>query len=154
MNKAFDRSAGIVFLALGAAFAFGSRSISSSSYGSNVGPAIFPLILGIILMLLSARLIYEAMKYPSGNDSSSKPKLDYKRFGIMLAATILYGLLIEHIGYVISTFLFLLVGFQTMQRDRWISAIVISALFAGGVYYLFVVVLQGTLPGLPAWLGQ
>ncbi|MGG1599906.1 tripartite tricarboxylate transporter TctB family protein [Paenibacillus naphthalenovorans] len=153
MNKAFDRSAGIVFLAIGAAFAFGSRSISSSAYGSNVGPSIFPLILGMILMLLSARLIYEAIKYPNNKNDSSKPKLDYKRFGIIVAATILYGLSMEHIGYVISTFLFLLIGFQTMQRDRWVSAIIISALFSGGVYYLFVVVLQGSLPGLPDWLG-
>ncbi|GCL70125.1 tripartite tricarboxylate transporter TctB family protein [Paenibacillus sp. JMULE4] len=153
MNKTFDRSAGIVFLAIGAAFALGSRSISSSAYGSNVGPSIFPLILGIILMLLSARLIYEAVKYPAAQDRSLKPKLDYKRFGIILSATILYGLSMEHIGYVISTFLFLLIGFQTMKRDRWISAIIVSALCSGGVYYLFVVVLQGTLPGFPAWLG-
>ncbi|HLG28000.1 MAG TPA: tripartite tricarboxylate transporter TctB family protein, partial [Paenisporosarcina sp.] len=53
MSKTFDRFASIAFLLIGLLFVVESRSISQSAYGSSVGPNIFPLALGIILILLS-----------------------------------------------------------------------------------------------------
>lgn len=152
MNKTFDRYSGIVFFAIGIAFVFGSRSISTSAYGSNVGANIFPMILGSFLALLSLRLIYETFRNQQ-KEAKKKQQLDYKRFGIIFTAAVLYALLLEPIGFVLSTFLFLMVGFQTMQRGRMMISIVISAAFAIGVYYLYVHVLDGSLPGFPEWLG-
>lgn len=150
MNKTFDRYAGIVFLAVGAAFMIESQGISTSAYGSKVGANIFPLLLGLFLTLLSIRLIYETFRY---KHQGHKQMLDYKRFGIILAALVLYALFIESVGYPITTFLFLLIGFQTMQRGKiWVS-LFISGVFSFGVYYLYVHVLDGTLPGFPDWLG-
>ena len=45
-NKTFDTIAGCVFLVVGTFFITASMGISKSSYGSNVGPNIFPLGLG------------------------------------------------------------------------------------------------------------
>ncbi|GFZ95255.1 hypothetical protein GCM10008018_46960 [Paenibacillus marchantiophytorum] len=150
MTTRFDRYAGIVFLAIGTAFMIGSRSISTSAYGSNVGANIFPMILGAFLALMSIRLIYETFR--KQKTESYKENLDYQRFGIIFTAAVLYALFLENIGFVISTFLFLMIGFQTMQRGRvWVS-LVISAAFSCGVYYLYVHVLDGSLPGFPAWL--
>lgn len=151
MSKAFDRYAGIVFLALGSAFAIESTRISTSAYGSNVGANMFPLILGILLIILSIRLIVETFRYKQ--EKKSNEKLDYKRFLIIFTAAVLYGLFIEEVGYVISTFLFLLVGFQTMERGKIWMTLLIAGGFSFGVYYLFVEVMDGTLPGFPAWLG-
>jgi putative tricarboxylic transport membrane protein len=152
MSKAFDRYASLLFLALGVAFVVGSQGISASAYGSNVGPNIFPLGLGSLMILLSLRLFYETFKYKQ-EDKSEKQALDYKRFLIILGAAILYVLLLEEIGYVVSTFVFLLIGFQTMQKGKWLSSLLISGAFSFGVYLLYVEVLDGTLPGLPTWLG-
>ncbi len=151
MNKAFDRYAGMAFLIIGAAFLAESQKISASSYGSNVGPDIFPMALGSVLILLSLRLIYETFKYPQQTKQSAS--LDYKRFLIFLVSALLYAFFLEQIGYVIATFLFLLIGFQTMQRGKMLLSLLISALFSFGVYYLFVEILQGTLPGWPVWFG-
>ncbi|MFC4766540.1 tripartite tricarboxylate transporter TctB family protein [Effusibacillus consociatus] len=151
MSKKFDRYTSLLFLVIGAGFMFESRKISESAYGSNVGPDIFPFGLGLILVLLSLRLFYETFRYKE--TEREKISLDYKRFLIILAAAVLYGFFLEDIGYVIGTFLFLLVGFQTMERGKWISSILVSGLFSSGVYFVFVEVLQGTLPGFPAWLG-
>ncbi|WP_426448004.1 tripartite tricarboxylate transporter TctB family protein [Paenibacillus sp. S-38] len=151
MNKTFDRYAGIVFLAVGAAFAVGSGTIATSAYGSNVGANIFPMVLGGFLALMSIRLIYETFRYQQRE--KSKENLDYKRFGIIFAAALLYAFFLEDIGFVLGTFLFLMIGFQTMERGRvWVS-LLISAAFSVGVYYLYVHVLEGSLPGFPAWLG-
>lgn len=147
MNKTFDRYSSLIFLALGAAFVIGSYQISTSSYGSKVGPNIFPMGLGIILILLSLRLFYETFHYRNTEDGKSK--LDYKGFLIIFVASVLYALLLEPLGYVISTFLFLLLGFQVMKKGQLWKSLIISAVFSLGVYYLYVTVLQGSLPGLP-----
>lgn len=151
MNKTFDRYAGIVFLVIGALFIIESQKISTSAYGSSIGANIFPLVLGIFLSLLSLRLVYETFRIK--NTEKSKEKLDYKRFCIIFGAAVLYAYFLEDVGFVITTFLFLMISFQTMQRGKiWVS-LLIAAAFSYGVYYLFVNVLDGSLPGFPAWLG-
>lgn len=150
MSIQFDRIASILFLATGVLFIVGSRQLGSSSYGSSVGPDIFPLLLGIILVLLSIRLFYETMV--AKTQHSSKKKLLYKPFLIIFSATLVYILTLETIGYVITTFLFLFVSFQTMERSKVITSLIISACFSGFVYFMYVEVLKGTLPGWPIWL--
>ncbi|WP_089970994.1 tripartite tricarboxylate transporter TctB family protein [Lihuaxuella thermophila] len=147
MSRTFDRIASVLFLLVGIFFIMESRKLSASAYGSEVGPDLFPLGLGILLVLLSLRLMVETFRYPSAEMKTTK--LDVKRFGIILLAAILYAVLLEPLGYVLSTFLFLVVAFQTMEKGKWLSTIVFSGLFSSGVYYLYVGLLKGTLPGFP-----
>ncbi|MBB2480330.1 tripartite tricarboxylate transporter TctB family protein [Bacillus sp. APMAM] len=149
MSVKFDRVAAVLFLAVGILFIVGSKQLASSSYGSKVGPDIFPFFLGIILAVLSIRLFYETFRAQS--QGAQKEKLQYKPFLIIFVATLIYILTLETIGYVITTFLFLFVCFQTMERTKWITSLIISAAFSGVVYFIFVEVLKGTLPGWPVW---
>lgn len=154
MNKTFDRYTGIVSLVLGISIIVESQKIAESSYGSEVGSNVFPLGLGAALVLLSIRLLYETFRLTYANHDSSKPKLQYKKFLIILGASILYAALLEPLGYVISTFLFLLIGFQTMEKGKYRLSLIIAAAVSAGVYYLYVNIMNGTLPGLPEWLGM
>lgn len=147
MNKKFDRFAGVAFLLVGILFLVESQKISDSAYGSSVGPKIFPMWLGIILIALSIRLIYETFKYKS--EGSQKEKLQYKKFLIIFVSAVLYAFFLEKIGYVVSTFLFLLIAFQTMERGKIVYSLLISAFFSFGVYYFFSELLGGSLPGFP-----
>ena len=151
MNKSVDRLCSLLFACIGIGFILESRKITQSSFGGSgsVGSDIFPFGLGLILVLLSIGLFIETFKYKE--QVSEKQYFNYKKFIIILVAGVLYGLFLEDIGYVIGTFLFLLIGFQTMNRGKWITSILISGVFSVGVYYLFVGVLQGNLPGFPAW---
>ena len=101
------------------------------------------------LILLSLRLFYETRFY--SNVKAKGLSLDYKRFLIILVSAVLYGLLLEPLGYVIMTFIFLVIGFQTMEREGLLKTLVISGGFSYGIYFLFVEVLEGSLPGFPAW---
>ncbi|MEH7253550.1 tripartite tricarboxylate transporter TctB family protein [Neobacillus niacini] len=145
----FDRIASGLFLAIGVLFIIGSQQLGSSSYGSAVGPDIFPLILGSILVLLSIRLFYET--FLRQDQKGSKEKLLYKPFLIIFIATLFYILTLETIGYVITTFLFLFVCFQIMERSKWVQSLIISACFSGFVYFFYVEILKGTLPDWPIW---
>lgn len=150
MNKTFDRYASIVFLLLGIGFMWQSASISSTAYGSTVGPNIFPFGLGLALVLLSIRLFYEVLKTKTAN--REEERLDYKRFLLIFAAAFLYAYFLEMIGYVIGTFAFLLFAFQTIERGKWLKSVVIASAFSIGVYVVFVVLLEGSMPGFPVWL--
>jgi putative tricarboxylic transport membrane protein len=151
MNKTFDTIAGAAFLVVGVFFIVGSRGISQSSYGSNVGPNIFPLGLGTILVLLALIVICQARRFT--DKEKEKGARDYRRFGLLLLATIVYVLVFEPLGYVISTFLYLVFVFQVMERKRLLASAAVSAFFSCSVYYVYVIVFQGTLPPLPEWLG-
>lgn len=148
MLMSFDRIAAVLFGCTGILFMVGSKQLASSSYGSVVGPDIFPFFLGAILVLLSLRLFYETF---ANAKKQSQEKKDIKRFAIIFVAALIYVITLETIGYVITTFLFLFVSFQVMERSKWLSSLLISACFSGLVYYLYVDILKGTLPGWPIW---
>lgn len=149
MSKTFDRFAGIAFLLIGLLFVIESQRISESSYGSAVGPDIFPIGLGSLLILLSARLVYETIHYNAPGKKGES--VNYRKFIIIFISAVLYAALLEPLGYVITTFLFLLVAFQTMERGKWLHSVVIAAVFSFGVYYLFATFLGGSLPGFPVF---
>ncbi|QQE74501.1 tripartite tricarboxylate transporter TctB family protein [Brevibacillus composti] len=154
MNKTVDRYTSFFFLFIGVSFIVGSRSIAQSSYGSEVGPDIFPFWLGVICSLLSVRLFFESLRAKGEEEQQEKKSLDYKKFAIILGTTTLYCLFLEKIGYVIGTFLFLLIGFQTIDKRKWPLSTLISLAVSVGVYYVYVEILQGTLPGFPSWLSR
>ncbi|WP_419960023.1 tripartite tricarboxylate transporter TctB family protein [Psychrobacillus sp. BM2] len=147
MNKKFDKIAGIAFLLIGILFFVESQKISDSAYGSSVGPKIFPMGLGIILTALSIRLLYETFK--NKTEETAKEKLQYKKFFIIFGSALLYAFFLEKIGYVVSTFVFLLIAFQTLERGKIIYSIIISTVFSVGVYYMFSELLGGSLPEFP-----
>ncbi|MFJ8234510.1 tripartite tricarboxylate transporter TctB family protein [Ureibacillus sp. NPDC094379] len=144
MTKTFDKGTGIILFIISILFVVESFKISGSAYGSAIGPKTYPLILGIILGLLSLRLLYESFK--SKEESKEKADIDYKRFGIIFISAILYVFLLEIIGYVLSTFLFLLISFQVMEKGKILSTIIVSAIFTFGVYFMYVSLLGGSLP--------
>ena len=75
-----------------------------------------------------------------------------KRFAIIAVACLAYVLLLEPLGYVISTFMFLLVSFQAMHKgDMW-KSVVIAAGFSLGIIVLFVYILKGSLPAWPSFI--
>ena len=146
MSKTFDRYTSIAFLLIGLLVIIESQKIPDSAYGSSVGPKIFPMWLGVILLILSLRLLYETFKYKS---EAATVKLQYRTFIIILVSAILYAFVLEKIGLIISTFIFLLIAFQTMERGRLLASVIIAAVFSFGVYYFFAEFLGGSLPGFP-----
>lgn len=143
----FDRYASIVFIALGVSLFFYSQTLTTTSTGGSIGPKELPLFLAVALVILSTFNLVAAIKAKSAAGKGGG--FEYRKFLIILGSLLLYVLLLEPLGYVISTFLFLLAGFQTMERGAYLKSTLIAAAFSGGVYLLYVKVALGVLPGLP-----
>lgn len=146
MNSTFDRYASIVFLVLGVAVYLYSETLTVSNVGIAIGPKALPSFLSVILVILSAINLFNAIRSKA---VAKKENLEYKKFLIIFVSLVLYALLIEPLGYVITTFLFLFIGFQTMEKGKYLLSAIIAAAFAVGIYYLYVEVALGVLPPLP-----
>lgn len=75
------------------------------------------------------------------------------KLAVVIAAMILYVLLLEHVGFLIVTAAFLFgVTWFIGYRNQWINAAV-AVIFAAGMYYSFTVLLKMSLPeGVLEWI--
>ncbi len=153
MNLKFDRVASIVFLVLGILIIIESQKISESAYGSQIGPSTFPFVLGIVLIGLSILLFFETIRhqamYKIVQEQEGGKSSNFKRFLIIFISAVAYAFLLEKLGYLITTFAFLLISFQTLERGKWVSSIIVAAAFSAIIYFGFVNVLGGSLPKFP-----
>lgn len=143
----FDRYASIVFLVLGVSLFFYAQTLTISSTGTSIGPKELPLFLAVVLILFSIINLLTALR--AKRAAKQADGLEYRKFLILLGLLLAYVVLLEPLGYVISTFLFLFAAFQAMEQGQYVKSALIAAAFAGGVYYLYVDVALGVLPGLP-----
>src|SRR4051812_4417929 len=108
MNKKFDRITSIVFLVLGLLIVIESTKISNSAYGSSIGPKTFPIGLGILLIILSIALLIETIKYKASykilEEHEDIKSPDFKRFLVIFLSALGYVLLLDILGYLITTF--------------------------------------------------
>jgi len=143
----FDRYASIIFIALGVSLFFYAQTLTTSSGGISIGPKELPLFLSVVLTILGfINLVAAIRSKPSEKKAEG---LEYKKFLIILGLLIVYVLLLEPLGYVISTFLFLMAGFQTMEKGEYWKSALFAAAFSGGIYFIYVDVALGVLPGFP-----
>ena len=143
----FDRYLSILFIALGIVLFFYSGTLTTTSTGGYIGPEALPKFLAVALVITSGANLFAVIRSRRPEAKGEGP--DHKKFLMLLGLLLAYVLLIEPLGYVISTFLFLLGGFQTMEKGDYLKSAIIAALFSGGVYWFYVELAQGTLPGLP-----
>lgn len=153
MNLKFDRIASLVFFVIGVLVVVEAQKISTSAYGSSVGPSVFPIGLGILLIFLSVLLLVETIRnkkaYAIVGEKEDVTTPNYKRFIIIFLTALGYVLLLDVLGYLITTFVFLVIGFQTLERGKILISVIVAAAFSGVIYFGFVNVLGGSLPGLP-----
>lgn len=142
----FDRYASIVFLVFGVSLFFYAQTLTTSSTGISIGPKELPLFLAIALTILSIINLISAIRSKLPEKTKG---FEYRQFLIILGLLLLYVFLLEPLGYVISTFLFLMAGFQTMEKGEYWKSALIAAVFSGGIYYVYVNVALGVLPGFP-----
>ena len=151
MSRRFDLGAALVFFIIGTAFMLGARQLSGAVYGSSISSGTFPQVFGWLLMGLSALSVFETLKKAKVEAAEAEP-LFLKRFSTIAVACLGYVVLLEPLGYVISTFIFLLVSFQAMHKgDLW-KSVVIAAGFSLGIVILFVYILKGSLPAWPSFI--
>jgi putative tricarboxylic transport membrane protein len=145
--KRKDQISGAFWLFVAAVIIWQSLELKIGSYRSP-GSGYIPLAVGVGMGIVSLIIIIRATLFvreaPPFSLGISAPAL--KKLGIVVAGIFLYALLFTDLGFVLSTFLFLVLLFKSVEPQRWPTAI----LWAGGAtflaYLLFCITLQCELP--------
>ncbi|HBB17503.1 MAG TPA: hypothetical protein DCZ97_11105 [Syntrophus sp. (in: bacteria)] len=126
---------------------------------ANPGPAVFPLLLGGVLLLLAAWQLIRALLAPGKPDREERKSSKVKALKaflrenqgeakviILTALLILYIFLVQWLGFFVSTFLLVILSSRLMEAKDWIRPIVLSAGVGLFCYFLFEVWLKLSFP--------
>jgi putative tricarboxylic transport membrane protein len=137
-----DRVGALAILAVGILYLWQVISMPSASIGDPLGPKAFPLLLGILMILLGISIFFK----PGEGVEISFGK---KTLGSVMGLAVLlgvYGYTLPWIGYLLGTFLFLSITSRLLGEKSWILNILLSAGVSLGIYGLFTRILGIPLP--------
>ena len=111
------------------------------------GPGFFPFWGGVVLGLLSLVLLVKAFKKNAARASAgfTSSRLQSSKLLVLIGALLGYIVLLETLGFVAVTFLFLLLLFR-LERRGWMFSAGAALLGAGASYALFQLWLKTQLP--------
>ena len=105
-----------------------------------------PMIIGVGGVCVSAFLTIQSW-LDKGDASQVKFNISWPRFGLMVAVSLAYALLMDTLGYTFSSFLFLMAVLKLAKVEGWVKITLISLICAVAFYLLFKVALGVMLPG-------
>ena len=142
-----DFYAGLLFIAFGiAALIIGSNYALGTA--ARMGPGYFPRILGILLVSLGALLALRALKLQGTPISAFK----WRPTLIVLASVVVFGLIVEHVGLMLSTIGLIFVSSTASTEFRWKEAFIMGIFFALLAIAVFILGLKLQLPIWPVFL--
>ena len=144
---------GIVIFLFGAATALLSLKMPIGTF-RTAGSGMFPLCLGILLMMLSA-LYLLSLHFKEKKSSEKQPASGLsepiKQTILFLGTMGLTTLFLNWLGYPLSSFLLLLSLFRILGLKRWAHNALLSFMTSVASYLLFVQWLKIPLP--KGWIG-
>jgi len=142
-----DLLSSIIWMGLGGLFVVGSLQHGLIRKGVP-GPGFLPFISGLALIFISLFVLIPALsqREKSKSDDLFAERGSLRRFSSALAALFAFGIALEHLGFLITTFLFMFFVLRLMEPRGWGRTTLVALLTAGLSFLLFVVVLEVQLP--------
>ena len=147
-----DFWAGMMFLVVGVAFAWGSASYYNFGSSARPGPAYFPFGLGVLLALLGALELFKALTIESeGGDPIGD--WAWKPLGIIFGAVTVFGWALPHLGMFIALPLLVIGAALAGDEFHWKDATINAVGLTVGSWVIFIYGLKLVIPLYPAFLG-
>jgi putative tricarboxylic transport membrane protein len=113
---------------------------------SDPGPGFTIFLAAAALALLSLLLVLSSLwRRDSGNDRAQDP-IHWGKIALILLSLVVYGIILKTAGFVLATFLLVVVFLKVFERKRWPVALLWGAGMAAGTYAVFELWLQARLP--------
>ena len=145
---------GIVIFLFGAATVLLSLRMPIGTF-RVAGTGMFPLILGILLMILSgafvSKILFQGQKGQVKKEASIESSESPIQLILFLGTMVLATLFFNRLGYPLISFLLMLGLLRILGIKRWGLNILISVVAAVGSYFLFVKWLDIPMP--KGWIG-
>ncbi|HNY99539.1 MAG TPA: tripartite tricarboxylate transporter TctB family protein [Rectinema sp.] len=141
---------GIISIVLGLVYSITALRLPQMAMGDRLGPKIFPYFVGIVTIITGIAMILQ-----DRNPEKRSKKVDFGfkehknvwiKIGLLTIAGIIFGLVIDGLGYMIATALFMFFVSMLINRGKLVQNIVIAVLFSVVTYFVFGVALKLSLP--------
>ncbi len=136
-----DRLAGVAFVLLGGYVAAVALGLDVGTW-LRPGPGFFPLGVGLTMVVLGGVIASRPGRYP--REALEVPGVTrLVKAGMLLAA---YVLALPYVGFILTTFVFILAWLRLVTVSRWGEAVVAAALGTAVAHGIFVRWLALPLP--------
>jgi putative tricarboxylic transport membrane protein len=114
---------------------------------TNPGPGFLPFLSGLILGGIALlRMVIGFCRKCSEKEKIWQERSRLPKVGLTLGVIVIYGLLLESLGFLLTTFLILVILFKSIEPQRWRTALSGALFSAVGAYLVFQVWLKVELP--------
>ena len=143
-----EKLSSIVWMLVGLGFIWGGLKLGIGPLNAP-GPGFFPTLIGGIFSLLSATLLITASlrkNQPQEKSSFWKKEKSWKKVLLSLLSLVFYLISLNFLGYIITTFLFILYLLKFVGKGGWRFSILTAILVSFISYAIFKIGLGVLLP--------
>jgi putative tricarboxylic transport membrane protein len=146
-----DRVIFVCTLILAGAYFYATEQLPSLEIGDPLGPKAFPRLLGVGLVITAIVLLLEILRARKAAVPRTAPPDPESRgaalvVGAVALWTLIYFMLFERLGYILSTSIYLLVLTGYFNRGKTVANVLTSVLFPVISYLMFTKLLGVNLP--------
>ncbi len=153
-----DFFAGLVYLTAGGAFAYGATNYSVGT-GARMGPGYFPLLLGILLALIGAFIMFKSLTVET-QDGDKVGAWAWKPLFFIIAGNVLFGILlgglpsigVPAMGLIVAIFGTTLVVSLAGDTFKLKEVLILATILSIGSYCAFVLLLKLQFPVWPTFI--
>lgn len=153
-----DFFSGLLFIAVGVAFAWGATTYNVGT-GARMGPGYFPLILGICMAILGGVIMFNALVVET-EDGDKIGSWAWKPLFFIIAANLLFGLLLAGLpsigfpafGLIVAIFALTFVASLAGEEFSFKAVFVLATILSIMSYAAFILLLKLQFPVWPAFL--
>lgn len=143
-----DFFAGLMFMVVGGSFAWGATHYTIGS-GARMGPGYFPLLLGIVLALLGAFIVFESLVVDT-EDGEKIGKWAWKPLGFIIGANLAFGVLlgglpslgVPAMGMIVAIYALVFIATLAGDHFNFKEATILSTILAILSYLAFIKLLK------------
>ena len=158
IKSQMDFFSGVVFMAVGGAFAWGATSYTVGT-GARMGPGYFPLMLGVLLTLIGAVVAFKSLVIET-EDGQKIGKWIWRPVGYIVAANLAFGVLLGGLpaiklpamGMVIAIVALTLIAAKAGTEFILKEILILSAILVVGSYVTFILLLKLQIQVWPTFI--
>lgn len=155
-----DFFSGLVYLVIGGGFAWGATSYKIGD-GARMGPGYFPLLLGVILMIIGAVVTFKAMVIET-EDGDKIGKWAWQPVGFIVGANLAFGVLLGGLpsiklpamGMIVAIFALTLIAAKAGSQFKLKEILILAVVLGVGSYVIFILLLKLQIQVWPTFISR
>jgi len=143
-----DFWAGLMFLVVGLAFAWGATNYNFGQ-SARPGPGYFPFGLGVLLAALGAIVLFKALTIET-TDGDPVGGFAWKPLLYIVGTVTLFGWTLPHLGMFIALPVLVVIAARAGDEFHWGEVLLNAAILTAGSWVIFIWGLNLTIPLWPS----